>query len=344
MFEFAWAWMFLLAPLPWLARWLLPPADTGEAALKVSFLHELEQHSGRRALIQLPPWRRQIRFVGIWLLLLCAAARPQFLDEPLPVPSSGRDLLIAVDVSGSMAYADMQLEDQDATRLEVVKHLFGDFIEERQGDRVGLILFGSQPYLQSPLTFDRNTVRTWLDEALIGIAGNTTAIGDAIGLAIKQLRLKPADSRVLILITDGANNGGQIPPLIAARLAAEQQIRIYTIGIGANPGSTPGQFLGLQRPALDLDEPTLQAIADTTGGEYFRASNSQQLQSIEAAIDRLEPISLQAFNIRPAQALFAWPLALALCLSLLWTLRHVQPQLHWRTLWMRARQWRNRSC
>ena len=327
MFEFAWPWIFFLLPLPWLLRVLLPPADSGEAALQVSFLGELESLSGRRARLQLPPWKKQLHFALLWLLLLIAAARPEWVGEPLPLPASGRDLLIAVDVSGSMDYADMTLDDEQITRLALVKHLLGEFIEGRSGDRVGLILFGSQAYLQAPLTFDRQTVRTWLDEAVIGIAGQNTAIGDAIGLAVKRLRQRPAQSRVLVLITDGANNGGTIEPLTAARLAAEQGVTIYPIGIGADPqqGNPFGVF-GFNA-GVDLDEPTLTAIAEQTGGEYFRARNEDELQRIEQTLDRLEPVAQQPTLARPAQALYAWPLAAALLMSIVLVLRSLWPQL-----------------
>lgn len=271
MFELAWPWIFALLPLPWLARLVLPAADSGEPVLKVGFLQELESLAGRRARLNLPTWRQQAPFVVIWLLLLCAAARPQWLGEPMPVAASGRDLLVAVDVSGSMDFPDMQWQGEDISRLDLVKALLGDFLQDREGDRVGLILFGSQAYLQAPLTFDRRTVRTFLDEAQIGIAGKNTAIGDAIGLAVKRLRQRPSQSRVLVLITDGANNGGLIHPLTAARLAAQEGVRIYTIGIGADPQATgtPG-LLGLN-PSLDLDEASLREIAETTQGAYFRA-------------------------------------------------------------------------
>lgn len=317
MFDFAWPWVFLLAPLPWLLRFVLPPADSGEAALKVAFLDELERLSGHRARLRLPGWRQQAPFVLLWLLLLTAAARPEWIGEPLPLPTSGRDLLLAVDVSGSMEYADMQWEGEAISRLELVKRLLGQFIEDRQGDRVGLILFGSQAYLQAPLTFDRQTVHTWLEEAMIGIAGKNTALGDAIGLALKRLRQRPAQSRVLILVTDGANTGGEIDPQVAARLAAEEGVRIHTIGIGADPRQNDllGR-LGLA-PGLDLDEPTLRAIAGQTGGEYFRVRNSEELRAIEATLDRLEPVAQQPTQARPTRPLYAWPLAAALLLSLL---------------------------
>ncbi len=335
MFEFAWPWLFLLAPLPWLLRRILPAADSGEAALQISFLHELEGLAGRRAQARLPAWRQQAPFALLWLLLLCAAARPQWLGQPLPVAASGRDLMLAVDISGSMEFADMRWEDLEVSRLTLVKHLLGEFIEGRRGDRVGLILFGSQAYLQAPLTFDRGTVRTWLEEALIGIAGKNTAIGDAIGLALKRLRQRPADSRVLVLVTDGANTGGQIDPMIAARLAAEEGVKIYSIGIGADP--QPGGGLGSFGFAagLELDEPTLRAIADATGGDYFRARNRDDLVAIEARLDRLEPVAQQPTLARPALALYPWPLATALLLSLGMILRELWPQLRSKRPWRR---------
>ena len=334
MFEFAWPWLFVLLPLPWLMRLVLPAADSGEAALKVSFLADLEELARRKARATMPSWRQQIPYVLLWLLLLTAAARPQWLGEPLPIAASGRDLLVAVDVSGSMDFPDMQWHDEDISRLDLVKSLLGDFLENREGDRVGLILFGSQAYLQAPLTFDRHTVRTWLDEARIGIAGKNTAIGDAIGLAVKRLRERPANSRVLVLVTDGANTAGEIEPLTAARLAAEEGVTIYPIGIGADPGQAGQAGLFAMNPGLDLDEPELKAIAAATGGEYFRARDAGELAAIDARIDQLEPVAQQPTQARPAQPLYPWPLAVALLLSLLLVAKELWPQLgqplqHW---------------
>ncbi|MFW0756924.1 vWA domain-containing protein [Pseudomonas sp. H11T01] len=325
MFEFAWPWIFALLPLPWLLRVLLPVADSGEPALKVSFLSDLEGLARRRARANLPAWRQQAPFILLWLLLLIAAARPHWLGEPLPIAASGRDLLVAVDVSGSMDFPDMQWQDEDVSRLTLVKHLLGDFLEGREGDRVGLILFGSKAYVQAPLTFDRRTVRIWLDEARIGIAGKNTAIGDAIGLALKRLRQRPAQSRILILVTDGANNGGEIDPITAARLAAAEGVTIYPIGIGADPelSSTQG-LLGLN-PSLDLDEPALKEIAEVTGGRYFRARDGQELKKIKETLDQLEPVTQQPTQARPAQALYSWPLAAALLLSMLLVIRERWP-------------------
>lgn len=341
MFEFAWPWVFALAPLPWLVRYLVPPADSGEAALKVSFLEELENLAGRRARVSLPTWRQQAPYLLLWLLLLIAAARPQWLGPPLPIAASGRDLLVAVDVSGSMDYPDMQWQDDDISRLGLVKQLLGDFLEGRQGDRVGLILFGSQAYVQAPLTFDRRTVRVWLDEARIGVAGKNTAIGDAIGLALKRLRTRPANSRVLVLVTDGANNGGQIDPVTAAQLAAEQHVKIYPIGIGADPNRDGSLSMLGVNPGLDLDEPSLREIADITGGRYFRARDGDELQRIGETLDALEPVAQQPTQARPARALYAWPLGLALCLSTALVARQRWPDsaLRRRLLALRDRSW-----
>ncbi|MCC6076848.1 vWA domain-containing protein [Pseudomonas sp. GCM10022188] len=325
MLEFAWPWVVLLVPLPWLLRLLLPAADSGEAALKVSFLDELESLAGRRARPRLPGWRRQAPFAVLWLLLVLAAARPQWLGEPLPLPTSGRDLLLAVDVSGSMDYRDMQWQGETVSRLTLVQQLLGEFVAGRTGDRLGLILFGSRAYLQAPLTFDRHSVRQWLEEAAIGIAGKNTAIGDAIGLAVKRLRQQPADSRVLILVTDGANTGGEVAPLTAARLAAGEQVTIYTIGIGADAEQAGAVGLYGLNPGIDLDEPLLRAVAAATGGEYFRARSQDELRAIAQTLDRLEPVTQAPTTVYRATPLYPWPLGAALLLSLLLVMHDLWP-------------------
>jgi len=230
---------------------------------------------------------------------------------------SGRDLLLAVDISGSMETEDMQLGRQVTDRLTAVKAVAGNFIDHREGDRLGLILFGDQAYLQTPLTFDRETVRTLLNEAAIGLAGKSTAIGDAIGLAVKRLRERPAENRVLILMTDGANTSGSVDPLKAADLAAREGVRIYTIGVGADEMLVRG-FFGTQRvPGTDLDEGTLTAIAQKTGGQYFRARDIEGLQKIYALLDKLEPVSQDEQTFRPVHELYVWPLGAALLLTAL---------------------------
>jgi len=203
--------------------------------------------------------------------------------------------------------------------LVATKSVAGKFIERRQGDRIGLILFGERAYLQTPLTFDRKTVVTLLNESFIGLAGKKTAIGDAIGLAIKRLKDKAAESRVLILMTDGANTAGEVKPLKTAELAARSGLKVYTIGIGADAVVVRSLFGGKRvvNPSRDLDEKTLTAIAEQTGGRYFRARNTEQFEQIYALLDELEPVDQEAQVYRPFEALFYWPLTLALSLVML---------------------------
>ena len=307
MLEFAWPGIFLLAPVPWLLNRWLPPAPVCNSALRIHFLAELENLTGQSAQPRVSVWRRQIPLIAIWILLLLAAARPQQLGAPAPALSSGRDLLLAVDLSDSMDTPDiLQTDGTHCSRLEQVKQLLGPFIESRQGDRLGLILFGSQAYVQAPLTFDRRTVHQWMMEARLGLAGPNTALGDAIGLAIKRLRHTPAKGRVLILVTDGANNSGSVDPKTAARLAAEQGIKIYTLGLGNNE---PTQTLPESDP---LDEPLLKNIAQQTGGQYLHiAPNSQALESITQRLNQLEPITHELAPQRKVRPLYFWPLAIA---------------------------------
>ncbi len=315
MFEFAWPWLFLLLPLPWLVRAFTPPLREQSAALRIPFYPELKtlQNTQNKTA---PYWRSQIVFyILIWLLLLCAAARPQLQGSLQERPTSGRDLLIAVDVSSSMLYSDMTLQGSSLSRMDFVKHWLDSFLAARYGDRLGLILFGSQAYLQAPLTYDHHSVRTWVQEAQPGIAGNTTSIGDAIGLAIKRLRMRPAEHRVLILVTDGANNSGVMSPLAAAQLAARYQIKIYTVGIGSRKVES---LLEEIEPAnLELDEHSLKNIAKTTSGEYFHLTDSSDLALMHNSLSQLEPTSGYQVPKRTMQELYSWPLAAALLLSML---------------------------
>jgi Ca-activated chloride channel family protein len=225
-------------PLPLLVAWFLPRAPEMQGtALRVPFYAALSRIAAGR---QAPASRRRLLLAVLaWVLLVCAAARPQFAGPPVRLLVTGRDLLLAVDISGSMETEDMQLGERVTDRLTAVKAVAGAFIEQRQGDRLGLILFGDQAYLQTPLTFDRETVRTLLNEAAIGLAGKSTAIGDAIGLAVKRLRERPAENRVLILLTDGANTSGSVDPLKAADLAAREGVRIYSGRSGHRRCSAP---------------------------------------------------------------------------------------------------------
>lgn len=329
MFDFAWPWIFLLLPLPLIIRWLLPTAKQDTSALNVTFLTELETLSGQTAhSVHLSKYRVVIPFI-IWCALLTSTARPQWIGDPLPVEPTGRDLLMAVDTSGSMEATDMTLQSKQINRLDLVKTLFGPFIEERVGDRVGLILFGTKAYLQSPLTYDRKTVKTWLDESLIGIAGTQTAIGDAIALGVKQLYKQDEKSRVLVLFTDGSNNSGNMTPEEAMQLAKEAKVKVYTIGIGSDKLLRDG--FSVYRASDDLDEEILKQIAKETGGQYFRARSENDLANISKALDQLEPVKQQANKTRYIQEYYVWPFSLAVLLSLLLVINHLFPNIKsWR--------------
>ncbi len=318
MIQLAWPWLLLSLPLPWLLRRWWPPApDRGGSALFAPFAIGLPAGATPRGTRPLR-WRQWLAVLA-WLCLLLAGARPQWLGDPVSLPQSGRNLLLAIDVSGSMETPDLTLDGSQATRLDVVRQVAGEFIERRAGDRVGLILFGTQAYLQAPLTFDHITVHHFLDEAVIGVAGRETAIGDAIGLAVKRLRTAPGGEAVLVLLTDGQNTAGAVPPRQAAQLAAQSGLRIYTIGIGADQMRVQGPF-GIRQtinPSADLDEDTLQAIAEATGGRYFRARDLADLEAVYARLDELEPIEGSSHVVRPVSALYSWPLGVALLLSLL---------------------------
>ena len=311
MIHIAWPLMALFLPLPWLLRRWLPTATLQGSALFLPFAAAVTLE--RAPVLQVTSRKRSLLFALVWLLLVAAAMRPQWLDDPLPVPTTGRRLLLAVDVSGSMATPDMAGK---YSRLNVVQKVAGDFIQHRQGDQVGLILFGTQPYLQAPLTADLNTVSQFLRETVVGVAGPQTAIGDAIGLALKRLQsdengAKKQGEMVLILLTDGGNNAGLMEPLAAAKMAASSGLRIYTIGVGA---AEQQGFFG-SSGNTDLDEDTLKSIAKITNGEYFRATDADALQNVYARIDKLEPSAGREQWYRPHSEWFTWPLALALLLS-----------------------------
>jgi len=321
MMQLEWPWALALLPLPLLLRYLLPAAEeVRDAALRVPFLDDFADSSQPRHRAELSRWLLWLAAIG-WLCLVLAASRPQWLGDRVDIPISGRDLMMAVDLSGSMQIEDFSIDGRNVDRLTATKQVAENFIKHRQGDRVGLILFGRQAYLQTPLTFDLHTVNTLLQESAIGLAGKETAIGDAIGLAIKRLQDKHKDSRVLILLTDGANTAGEVEPLKAAELAAKQGLKIYTIGIGADEMIRYSIF-GAQRinPSADLDEKTLKAIAKTTGGRYFRARNTQELNKIYGLLDKLEPVEQDTQSFRPVSALFYWPLSLGLLIAALITL------------------------
>jgi Ca-activated chloride channel family protein len=307
MLELAWPWMFLLLPLPWLMRWWLRPAQPGEALhLPHPGLH-LEVAERR----SLGGWRTWA-LVLAWVCLLVAASRPQWVGPPQAQQRSGRAMMLAVDLSGSMRLNDMNLGGRPVSRFGAVEAIAGDFIARRSGDEMGLIMFGSRAFLVTPLTYDLNAVRAQLQGAAVGLAGTETAIGDAIAVAVKRLAGLPEQARVVVLLTDGVNNAGNIAPLDAAHAAQAAGVRIYTIGIGATEMTVPDLFGShLINPSEDLDEGMLRAMATQTGGHYFRATDANQLADAYRAIDALEPMPQQGPSLRPRHEWFRWPLALA---------------------------------
>lgn len=315
MISFQWPWLCLILPLPWIVRRLFPPIDvSSEAALRVPFLEDFMDNrpTAKRRVGIWPLWLAAL----VWLLLVSAAMRPQWLGELVEIPRSGREMILAVDLSASMQEDDFIIKGQRVDRLTATKWVAGNFIERRAGDRIGLILFGERAYLQAPMTYDRETVRTLLYEAAIGLAGKATAIGDAIGLAVKRLREREESNRVLILLTDGANTAGAVEPLEAAELAAREGLKVYTIGVGADEKLVRSLF-GTRRvnPSADLDEATLKAVAEKTGGRYFRARDTQELNKIYKLLDVLEPVETDPKQYRPRKSLYYWPLAFAFILS-----------------------------
>ena len=316
MIEFAWQWILVLLPLPWVLRWLLPASRRSEgAALKVPFYHDLnvpqqvQAPQKQSALILILLWI-------VWMLLLLAAARPQWLGQAQEYPISGRDIMLAVDISGSMETGDFLSNGRTATRMDVVKETAGVYIERRQGDRLGLILFGSRAYLQTPLTFDLKTVKYMLYDAETKLAGDKTAIGDAIGIALKRFQEYGNEQKILILLTDGYNTAGAIDPRQAAKLAKISGLKIYTVGIGADRIRRQDLFgTRIVNASRSLDEKLLKDIAAGTGGVYFRAKNTHGLQQIYSELDTLEPLGKDTETLRPVSSLFYWPLGLALILS-----------------------------
>jgi len=307
--EWSWPWFVILLPLPWLIRKLLPDYQSRPSALVVPFYDDLASLSENQAGSS---YTRIALMVLMWCSLLAAVARPIWYGEPVDIATSGRDLMMAIDISDSMRIDDMVVNGSNVMRIDVVKSIAGEFIERRESDRIGLILFGQQAYLQTPLTFDRQSVIAELADALPGFAGSSTAIGDAMGLAVSLLRDRPAESRVLILLSDGSNTFGS-DPFSAMQVATEAKIKIHAIGIGADT-HTGEDVIGREieiDPSRDLDEQSLAAIADSTGGRYFRARSVEELSTIYTTIDELEPAPAKEF-VRPQRSLYHWPLTVAL--------------------------------
>ena len=314
MLQLAWPWILAAVVAPPLVARLAPRApDAAGAPIRVPYFEEALAWS-RRATASRPRVRQVVALLA-WGALVLAAARPQWVGEPVSLPVHGRDVMLALDLSGSMREQDMKSATGVERRIDTVKRVAGDFVTRRAGDRVGLILFGTRAYLQTPFTLDLDTVSKMVSETVLGLAGEQTAIGDAIGLAVKRLRERATEERVLVLLTDGADTASQVDPLSAARFAAEEGITIYAVGVGADEEASLRWFgTRLARPRSALDEPTLQAIADLTGGRYFRARDATELEEIYRLIDALEPVGGDDEVFRPTRELFHWPLGLSVTL------------------------------
>lgn len=318
---FAWPWLLFALPVPLLVAWRAKPAPSGARAL------QLPHGDG---LLTLRTTRGQPRPVvagsgfmwAAWVLLCVAGARPQQLGEPEQPPRAGRELMLALDLSGSMSEPDMELGGQRVDRLTAAKAVLADFLDRRSGDRIGLLVFGRSAYVLTPLTLDHQSVREQLQDSVVGLAGQETAVGDAIGLAVKRLRTQTEGQRVLVLLTDGVNTAGALQPAKAAELARDAGVRVHTIAFGGD-GSL--SLFGFQLPMPggndEIDEKGLATIAATTGGRFFRARDATELAGIYAEINRLEPVLRPGEAVRPRLERYPWPLAAAWALLMVAFLR-----------------------
>ena len=312
MFELAWPWMLALLPLPILVWWLLPPYRARQASVQVPFFDRLaaatEQTPQRGAVVLRRRSSQMVVATLIWILVVVALARPQWVGEAVTREVSARDLILAIDISGSMEQADFRTAaGTTLTRLDGVKGVVKDFIARRKGDRVALILFGTRAYVQVPFTQDLQTAAQLLDQTQVGMAGQQTAIGDTIGLAIKTLETSRAKQKLLVLLTDGNDTASRVPPEHAADIARQNDVVVYTIGVGDPAASGENR----------VDLGVLQSVAATTGGRFFRAEDGAQLQAIYADIDRLASAKLDTLSWHPKLPLFQWPLGAAVVLGLL---------------------------
>ncbi len=311
MLSLAYPLLLLLLPLPWLLRRWFPPYRETRSALRVPFLDRLADASGQtpsRGSALLSGHRgQQLLLLIVWSLLLLASARPQWLEEPLVEERSLRDMLLLVDLSASMQATDFTDDTgQSIDRLAAVKQVLDEFLQQRQGDRIGLVFFGSAAFVQAPFSDDTETLQELLDEARVGMAGPRTVIGDALGLALNLFETGEIEERVVILLTDGNDTGSVIPPEQAAKIAADQGVVVHVVGVGSTTvqGEQP------------LDERTLRAIAEVSEGQYFKAEDRQGLEAVYQTLDGLTPKKVESRSYRPRHELYHWPLALVLLVLL----------------------------
>jgi Ca-activated chloride channel homolog len=322
MFQFYWPWFALLLPLPLLARWILPAVkEEGFLSLYFPSIERVKQAFPSYSPAKASSRGLYLLFLSlIWLFLVLALMQPERVDQYRYIKNKGYDLMLGVDISGSMQAVDFSTRFKTLSRLDAAKDVVGNFILGRQGDRVGLVTFGEHAYLHVPLTYDTSSVSKMLNDTVSGMAGNATAIGDAIGISVRTLRDRPEGSRVLILLTDGVDNASRIPPLEAAKLAKQYDIKIYTIGIGSQgPVPVPTKFGGYGMAEVPLDEELLKKIAELTGGHYFKASEKKALESIYAKIDELEKSESDEILHLIREPLYQIPLAISMGILLLLT-------------------------
>lgn len=312
MLEFTSPWAFVLLAMPLLVRWLTPPHRESQDSLQVPYFQRLVLLSGEtpRSGASVLGRRRLQAIISVigWCLLVAAAARPEWVGDPVKVEKSARDLMLALDLSGSMDAKDFRDENsKPMNRLAAAKLVLEDFAAQRDGDRLGLIVFGNAAYLQAPFTDDLTTWLTLLKESEVAMAGQSTALGDAIGLAISLFQASETANRVLIVLTDGNDTGSRVPPVDAASIAAANNVTIYTVAVG-DP-------LTIGEEALDLE--TLETIARKTNGASFQALDAAALQNAYDEINRLEPAQYDSLSYRPRSSLFHFPLALFAILYLI---------------------------
>ncbi|NOR14425.1 MAG: VWA domain-containing protein [Candidatus Aminicenantes bacterium] len=315
MFEFDYPWMYVLLVLPFIVRLFFRPYKEQREAVQAPFFEKLKkitgQAPGKGAVILRPRLFQKLMLPLAWVLIVTALARPQWVEDPITKIESGRDLLLAVDLSGSMEERDFtDPEGNRIDRLEAVKLVLNDFINRREGDRLGLILFGTTAYLQVPFTQDYSTFRLLLDEAQVRMAGPQTMIGDAIGLAIKLFAESDSENKVMILLTDGNDTGSQVPPARAAGIASQNDVTIHTIAMG-DPTT-----VGEQK----LDITALQEISEIAGGRYFMGMNREELEDIYTQLDELEPVEFETISYRPRQPLYFYPLGIFFIIYLIYHL------------------------
>ncbi|MFM0337157.1 vWA domain-containing protein [Paraburkholderia fungorum] len=316
MWKFDFPWMFALLPLPLLVWWLVPAYRTTASAVRVPFFHEMAQAAGEKPApggVRLRRnWLQRVLMPLLWALLVVAAAKPVYVEAPVVREEPARDLMLAIDLSGSMATRDfVNAAGERMDRFSAVKRVVADFIAKRKGDRIGLIVFGDAAYPQAPLTLDHDAVQILLNQMQIGMAGPRTAIGDAIGLTVKLMEHSQAQEKVLILLTDGNDTSSAIPPERAAEIAKSHKLVVHTIGIG-DPDTTG-------EDKVDLD--ALARISSITGGRAFRALGRQQdLVDVYATLDKLTPEKVKREIYRPQRDFYWVPAAAAVTIFALYHL------------------------